>query len=287
MISVIVPTYNRASTIKKSLDSVLNQTFRDLELIVIDDGSTDNTKDIIDSYTDTRIKYVYQKNAGACVARNLGINCANGELIAFQDSDDFWHPKKLEKQISAMSNSGADIVFCKMAQFEDGKCVENLPQNAQEGFLKPVRNLFGIGTQTLLIKKIVFDDFLFDPMLPRFQELEFLLRATQKRSIYCLDESLVDYEINIDSISSNSQKLLAGCELILKKHPYLKEKYPEMLHTMSYRLCLEAKELYLKNDNSYREFLNRAVEIDNCWQNKLRILLNDLGLYRLLVKYRV
>jgi len=97
MISVIMPTYNRARTLKRAIDSVLAQTYSDIELIVVDDCSTDNTKDIVDKYSDERLRYVrLKKNSGACVARNVGIEKAKGEYIAFQDSDDYWEKEKIE-----------------------------------------------------------------------------------------------------------------------------------------------------------------------------------------------
>ena len=114
LISVIIPTYNRAHLIKRSAQSVLNQTYKNLELIIVDDGSTDNTKEVIDSLNDERIVYVKQENHGVSSARNTGINVANGKYIAFQDSDDIWHSDKLEKQINTLKQNNADIVFCKI-----------------------------------------------------------------------------------------------------------------------------------------------------------------------------
>ena len=90
MVSVIIPVYNREKTIKKAIESVLEQTYTDLEVIIVDDCSTDKTIEVVESIADKRIRLVKSpKNGGACKARNLGIDHANGELIAFQDSDDY------------------------------------------------------------------------------------------------------------------------------------------------------------------------------------------------------
>ena len=97
LISVIIPTYNCAEYIAEAIDSVLNQTFTDFEIIVVDDGSTDETAAIMKRYGD-KVRYIRQKNNGPAVARNLGINTARGEFIAFLDADDIWHPEKLEIQ---------------------------------------------------------------------------------------------------------------------------------------------------------------------------------------------
>ena len=98
-VSVIIPTYNRSSVLSRAIDSVLRQSFRDFELIVVDDGSTDNTKNLIEQYSD-QITYIYQDNKGVSAARNLGLKHATGEWVAFLDSDDEWKKKKLEKQIA-------------------------------------------------------------------------------------------------------------------------------------------------------------------------------------------
>jgi glycosyltransferase involved in cell wall biosynthesis len=98
-VSVIIPAYNSEEYISSAVKSVLNQTHSDLELIIIDDGSTDNTKKIVDFFDDLRIKYIYQKNAGVAVARNNGIKNSTGEYIAFLDADDIWKPEKLQVQL--------------------------------------------------------------------------------------------------------------------------------------------------------------------------------------------
>jgi glycosyltransferase involved in cell wall biosynthesis len=97
-ISVIIPTYNSAHYLREAIESVLDQTYKDLEIIVIDDGSTDNTKEIVKTYMD-RIIFLQQANSGPARARNLGIQKSSGEFVAFLDADDIWYPEKLERQI--------------------------------------------------------------------------------------------------------------------------------------------------------------------------------------------
>ena len=170
MISVVMPAYNRENIIKEAIDSVLGQTYEDIELIVVDDGSTDKTSKVVREIEDPRLKYFYQENAGACAARNKGVELSQGELVAFHDSDDIWHQDKLEKQIKAMETSGADLVFCKLVKYYANGKTQLLPDSISEGFLNPVENLFGIGTQSLLAKKEVFEKCPFDTSMPRFQE---------------------------------------------------------------------------------------------------------------------
>jgi glycosyltransferase involved in cell wall biosynthesis len=101
LVSVIIPTYNRGYIIGKTIESVLNQSYSHLELIIVDDGSTDDTRAIIERYG-TKIRYIYQENAGLATARNTGLLTAEGEFIAFQDSDDVWLPWKLHAQVAIM-----------------------------------------------------------------------------------------------------------------------------------------------------------------------------------------
>lgn len=111
-VSVIIPTYNRAHLVGRAIQSVLNQTYKDFELIIVDDGSTDNTEDIIKKYQkkDERIKYIRRKkNKGGSVARNTGINAAIGEYIAFLDSDDEWLTEKLERQMKVFKSTSSEV----------------------------------------------------------------------------------------------------------------------------------------------------------------------------------
>src|SRR5258706_6977096 len=113
MISVIMPAYNGERFIAQSIMSVLNQTFRDLELIVVDDGSTDHTAEIVTELRrqDDRIRLFRQQNSGQAAARNTGIGKSQGDLIAFLDQDDLWLEEKLKIQTKALAASGADVVF--------------------------------------------------------------------------------------------------------------------------------------------------------------------------------
>jgi glycosyltransferase involved in cell wall biosynthesis len=111
LVSVVIPAYNRAHSVRRSVDSVLRQTYRPLEVIVVDDGSTDGTADVLHSY-DGRIKLIRQSNGGPSLARNTGVAHARGEIIAFLDSDDTWQPEKLERQVRLMQSGGSQVPCC-------------------------------------------------------------------------------------------------------------------------------------------------------------------------------
>ena len=219
MISIVLPSFNRARILPKAVESILRQTYKDFELIIVDDGSSDNTREVVKSFNDDRIVYVHQENAGACVARNNGIYHARGEYIAFQDSDDIWHEDKLEKQLKALQDKHADIVFCRMNRMSDGKKIGLVSDCYKEGFLPENVMPMSIGTQTLVGKSIVFKQEKFDPEMPRFQEFELLVRAQKNYSIYCMEEPLVDYHLQSDSISVKPASIEKAWKLMLKKHP--------------------------------------------------------------------
>ncbi len=111
IISVIIPTFNRVKVLDRAIRSVLNQTFEDFEILVMDDGSTDNSREMVEGFADARIKYEWAENfGGPAVPRNRGLNLARGEYIAFLDSDDWWHPQKLEVSLKYLER-GADVVY--------------------------------------------------------------------------------------------------------------------------------------------------------------------------------
>lgn len=225
LVSVIIPTYNRANLIKRSAESVLNQTYSNLELIVVDDGSTDNTEEVVKSIDDNRVIYIKQSNQGACAARNNGIDHAKGEFIAFQDSDDVWHLDKLEKQVKCLKEKGADVVVCKNLQYVNGKPKRNVTIH-NEGFIPKDKPPIWIGTQTFVAKSLVFKEFRFDANVQRWQDFEILVRIHKKYTIYFLSLYLVDYFVQKDSITKQRHnKLLNAWDTILKKNPNIRNEY--------------------------------------------------------------
>lgn len=125
LVSVIMPSYNTAEFIKESINSVLNQTYQNFEIIIVDDCSTDNTDEVVAEIKDERIKYLKnEKNSGAAVSRNRALREAKGKWIAFLDSDDVWLPEKLEKQISFMKENGYSFTFTDYRIVWNGKDME-------------------------------------------------------------------------------------------------------------------------------------------------------------------
>jgi len=133
MISVIVPTYNRAYMIGKTMESILSQTFKDLEIIVVDDGSTDNTEEVVKSYSNNSvmpIRYVRKENGGCASARNKGIDLAEGEYIAFLDSDDQFIPDAIKTLMDRLTSSNADFIYSPSIEVYEGAEFLALPAAA-------------------------------------------------------------------------------------------------------------------------------------------------------------
>lgn len=225
-VSVVLPVYNREKTIGRAIDSVLCQTYASLELLVVDDGSTDNTLKIIQSYSDERIKLIRQERGGANKARNTGVVNATGAYIAFQDSDDEWCVDKLEVQIAFMQNKCCLACFSPYYLHErDSVSVMPGDYNTNEEYHYNLACILKrqnvVGTPTLLMKKeavSLLKGEVFDETLPRFQDYELLIRLVQLGEIGYIEEPLVNAYKQEDNISGSRQNLYIAVGKLLKKH---------------------------------------------------------------------
>ena len=172
MVSVIIPTYNRAHLISRAIKSVLNQTYQDFEIIVVDDGFIDNTEEIVKDFTDFKIHYIRHKhNQGVSAARNTGIRASRDEYIALLDSDDEWLPGKLGMQIKVLQSESSEVgvVFSDLLYIdENGKNINKLRNHKKGSYIYEDllgRNCVG-PPSTLLIRKECFNRVgLFDNLL--------------------------------------------------------------------------------------------------------------------------
>lgn len=237
MISVIIPTYNREKTLYRSVKSVLNQSFQNIELIIVDDGSTDNTEKLVRGLQDNRIRYIrHAEQMGACAARNTGIRAAHGEYISFQDSDDFWYPEKLDRQLQVLKVLEADICFCRMRRnSSDGTVTVNYPKKLAAGIV-PYETLIShchASTQTIFARAEVCQKYEFDTALKSLQDYDWNIRAGSTNKVVYVDEVLVEVFLQNDSItSSDPVKKAAGYKALLQKHISLCEKYPSFYGKM-------------------------------------------------------
>ena len=187
MISVIIPTYNREKTIRKSIESVLNQTYTDFELLIVDDGSKDNTKEIVEQYEDERIRLIsYAPNQGAAHARNIGILNAKGAYIAFHDSDDLMRSDRLERQLKFLKEQEADFVFARVHEYGlDGldRGASPFSCNLDDDKLQNVKKLllqWQVWCQTILCTKSCAESIMFDEDFPCGIDWDFSIRVANK-----------------------------------------------------------------------------------------------------------
>lgn len=209
-LSVIIPTYNYGPYIADAIDSVLWQTLAPTEIVVIDDGSTDETEAVVRGYGE-RVKYIRQENAGVCAARNRGVAESTGDLIAFLDADDIWEPTKLERQIAKFaSDPEIGLVHCGMREFDSrtGETIA-LYLDGGEGWVaedialweKPV--IVGPGG-SIIVRRDVFDEVGgFDERLKNGEDWEFCLRVALKYKVGFVAEPLVNYRNHGENATKN------------------------------------------------------------------------------------
>lgn len=223
-VSIVIPTYNRAHLIKKSLKSVLNQTYQNFEIIVVDDGSTDNTQEILESFNENRIKYIkHKQNKGTAAARNTGIKHSKCDFIAFQDSDDEWFPEKLEKEMKAFENSTikVGVVYTGLWYVKNNsKKYVPYPQiTKKEGNIHDELLTGNFVSGLSVIRKICFEKLgLFNESLPSLEDWELYIRISKYFCFKFIDEPLAAAYCSSDSASINYSNLTKSSELILEKH---------------------------------------------------------------------
>jgi glycosyltransferase involved in cell wall biosynthesis len=233
-VSVILPTYNRAQFIERAIDSVFAQTYQDFELIIVDDGSTDHTPDIVRSYSDDRIRYLnLVRNKGAAAARNAGIRHAKGIFLAFQDSDDEWLPDKLRKQVDVMNTDPQlCVVYGDMERILASGETQPFPApDVQYGrILDPLTGFYqvhNIGIQSALIRRTLLDlDPPFDERLPMLEDMELFLRLAIHRRFHHLRSCVVRY-YETQGLSANDYKRTIARRWLLKLHgPLIRKTHP-------------------------------------------------------------
>lgn len=204
--TIIIPTYNRASFLTKTIESVLQQSFRDWELIIIDDGSTDTTKNIIRGFTDKRIKYFYQKNQERSVARNKGIEHAEGQYICFLDSDDYYLPQHLENFHSTIlkAENKTGFFYCGICFEQNGVIRERV--EVQNTFADPKEFVICavIGTPQVCIHRSVLKKEKFNPQFTIGEDMELWIRiADDFPPVFSKHYTVVALEHNGRSVNNH------------------------------------------------------------------------------------
>jgi glycosyltransferase involved in cell wall biosynthesis len=227
LISVVIPVFNRESTISYCLDSVLSQTHKNLEVIVVDDCSTDGTVSVVRSYSDPRVRCVtLDRRSGAQAARNRGIFEAKSEWIAFQDSDDEWLPDKLEKQVSALAAAHYDpwtFIYTNAFRFDPAtgqKSLRLLPVVEGRGRYTTLLQEPAPPYPTIIASKKALEKIEYlDERVPSFQEWDTSIRLAKYCRIIHLKEPLLIYHVGkSDAISGNGMKHVEGWHYIINKY---------------------------------------------------------------------
>jgi len=240
MVSVVIPSFNRAHMIADALDSIAGQTYRPVEIIVVDDGSEDNTeKTVADWKTaheqdgELSVSYVKQPNQGGNVARNRGIREASGDFIAFLDSDDLWHPAKLEKQIAVMNENdeiGAVYSGLQQVELESGAVVEKMTRTYPQGKILAQMLIHDVTspTSTYVVRRDVFEKVgCFDVDLQARQDWDMWIRVSAAYSIGCVPDALVDFRDHSGPRTfSNPDKEIQAYYKIMEKYADLRAGCP-------------------------------------------------------------
>lgn len=281
-VSVIIPSYNRANYISEAIDSVLNQTYQDFEIIVIDDGSTDNTKEVLSKY-DNKIRYLYQKNSGASAARNLGINKAIGEYISFLDADDIWLPFKLKSQIDIMAkNQDVALIFTDIESFNHCGIVRyslmrsQFPQETDSFKNKVLKINFNDGTiiKGALYEELIYGNFIFTPTvlinknclqreeyfdenLYISEDYDFWLRITQKYQVLYCNKVTARCRLTDNSLSGD-----------FGIRPFTYSKYDGKMLEKHLKLCSKDFKLLIKKRiiNSYNVAAWGYLNVNNKYE---------------------
>ena len=273
-VSVVLPTYNRAAVLGRAVESVLAQTWPDFELVVVDDGSTDDTAVLLQSYNDTRLRIIqHQRNRGIAAARNTGVLASRkAEWLAFIDSDDEWHSDKLEKQMGVAQMAGKGktaVIYTSLTRHQNGR-KSRFPQQGASGHIHA--DLIGgnlVAASTALVRHDCFaHEEQFDERLSCLVDWELWLRLSHYYDFYFMDEPLVTAHHLPDGVSGEDTAVLEALQHIVDKHQGSftqdKKQLARYYYLIGDGLCKRGR---MENG---RRYLERAVKADS-YQPRYRL----------------
>jgi len=226
-VSVVIPAYNAAEFVGRAIDSVLAQTLIDFEVIVVDDGSTDRTADVVAPY-DARVRLLSKPNGGLSSARNAGIQAARGEYVAFLDADDWWMPEKLARQVSAMQ-ARPDTVFCSTAarlvnpkgemvgEWRCGSC----HGSTLEAIFSINAHVAGSGSAVVARRQALLDTGGFDERLRSLEDIDMWMRLAAVGGYHCLDLPLAVILKQPQSMSRQLDTMRDAAIAVARKNRHL------------------------------------------------------------------
>ncbi len=253
-VSTIIPTHNRPHLLPRAIASVLKQTYQDFEIIVVDDGTQERAKEVVEAFADPRIRYIqHEQERGAPAARNTGIRNAHGEYVAFLDDDDEWLPEKLELQVDALEkHPEAVLAFCALRAVDDAGKILYTRVHGVEGVVRPFVDIlyksFCWNSGNMARKKVLMNGYLFDENLTKNQDWDFTLRLSRTMPFYSVNKQLLILHIHGNQMGGpgNLQGRIHGYHTFLKKYITDYKKHPDFL-SMRY-----AEMALLYRDNGQR-----------------------------------
>jgi glycosyltransferase involved in cell wall biosynthesis len=276
-VSIIIPNYNNAHFLGDAIQSVLNQTYQNFEVIVVDDGSTDNSRDVVSNYFD-RIRYIWQENKGLGGARNTGIMAAQAEYVGFLDADDQWYPNFLEVMVSLTQKYPDVAIYYSKARYmdEDG---EDLPQSVgvrtipPDGIYQALLHANFIIPSTVLAKRsVIIDEGLFDQdckSLHGCEDWDLWLRIAPNYKFIGIPLSLVRYRLHGQTFSSNPSHMEEAVRAVINKQFGPDDGKPQdwpankrQAYGGVYRYYVISSVLRKNDWHLGAEFLSRALEVD-------------------------
>ena len=299
-VSVIIPTYQHAHFVGQAVESVLAQTYKDYEIIVVDDGSTDNTCEVLAEFGD-RITVIYQENRGLSAARNTGIRASKGQYVAFLDADDIWLPEKLEKQIPLFErDESVGLVSSDMFFFdENGLRMHKNGLRPETGFdWVPPKSGMVYSTlfvqnyilmPTVVVRRCCFDDVgFFDEELSSYEDHDMWLRIAKNWAVDYVNEPLAMYRLSATQMHTNSERMLYNMIRVQEKafaeSPELHELDLDTLDRCFYDLYWQLASVYVRNGqgSEARSALHQYARARGCTLRYYRLLLASWAPGRLL-----
>ena len=271
-ISVIIPTFNRKKTLGRAIQSVMNQSLSPFEILIIDDGSNDGTKEWVKE-SPQDIKYIYQNNQGVSSARNKGIKYAYGDWIAFLDSDDEWLPNKLYEQVKAIgSNPEIKFFHTNEIWIRNGVRVNQMKKHKKYGgyIFEKCLDICRVSPSSVLIKKEIFDDIgTFDESLRVCEDYDLWLRITSKYPVVFLDIPLIyKYGGHAGQLSKVNDGIesyrIQSLEKIIKSGVLSNEQKLIAVNTLINKMKIYAKGLEKRNKLRELQDIKKNIQ---CWIN--------------------
>ncbi|MDX6153991.1 glycosyltransferase family A protein [Marinococcus sp. PL1-022] len=270
-VSVVIPTHNRANTVVKAVNSVLKQTYKDFSIIVVSDGSSDDTELVMKKIEEEENKvnfFSYEVPKGGNYARNLGIEFSESEYIAFLDDDDEWSPDKLKKQMEIIKNDkeiGLVYTGSKLIYQKENLSYFSLPKEKGDLSKKILfKNYIGTTSSVVIKKSLLNDCGSFDTELEAKQDYDLWIRICQKTKIGIVTDACVNYynDIGNNQISQQTDKYIRAMDYIEKKYINLFSKLSEKeTKIRRSNFCLQIATLAIRNNNSKlaRSYCRRAI----------------------------